>query len=152
MNINKSNKFLFFLYNRSFSTPEHADKLLYRANVGYPLTLFKVTCKTCITIFNPSAEENDNFPFFSKKILFKNTLIWSEKKHRFFYYIIWSELFISAISVVKLLHSAVKMEAVMRCCPWNQKKAAAIDMRIEEAVVTLKKKCISVSKQYSSQK
>lgn len=105
MNINKSNKFLFFLYNRSLSTPEHADKLLYRANVGYPLTLFKVTCKTCITIFNPSAEENDNFPFFSKKILFKNALIWSEKKHRFFYYIIWSELFISAISVVKLLHS-----------------------------------------------
>lgn len=75
MNINKSNKFLFFLYNRSLSTPEHADKLLYRANVGYPLTLFKVTCKTCITIFNPSAEENDNFPFFSKKILFKNALI-----------------------------------------------------------------------------
>lgn len=105
MNINKSNKFLFFLYNRSLSTPEHADKLLYRANVGYSLTLFKVTCKTCITIFNPSAEENDNFPFFSKKILFKNALIWTEKKHRFFYYIIWSELFISAISVVKLLHS-----------------------------------------------
>lgn len=105
MNINKSNKFLFFLYNRSLSTPEHADKLLYRANVGYSLTLFKVTCKTCITIFNPSAKENDNFPFFSKKILFKNALIWTEKKHRFFYYIIWSELFISANSVVKLLHS-----------------------------------------------
>lgn len=44
------------------------------------------------------------------------------------------------------------MKAVMRCCPWNQKKAAAFDVRIEEAVVTLKKKCISVSKQYSSQK
>lgn len=75
MNINKSNKFLFFLYNWSFSTPEHADILVYRANVGYSLTMFKVTCKTCITIFNPSAEENDNFPFFSKKILFKNALI-----------------------------------------------------------------------------